>query len=72
MDDWSAHFGGKKFITDLGQDTELPDTPLPLERYAVWVPQGEGHQIVEVSGDLEALQSKYGVPDQNVCRLVRR
>lgn len=70
MEDWNARFGGRKFISDLGEAAEgVPDWP---GRYALWLPQGKGHQIVEVSDDLEDLCRRYQVPQENVCHLVRR
>lgn len=71
MEQWQDHFGGKRFITDLGssQTVELDGKATELARYAVWAPAGEGHQIVEVGAELEALQQKYRVPIERVCAL---
>lgn len=69
MEAWKERFGGRKFITDLGEKSA--DTPQWPGRYALWVPQGEGHQIVEVSDDLEDLCRRHGVPQENICHLVR-
>lgn len=70
MEDWDARFSGRKFISDLGEAAEnAPDWP---GRYALWVPQGKGHKIVEVSDDLEDLRRRHRVPLENVCHLVRR
>lgn len=73
MEPWQDQFGGKHFITDLGssQIVELEGNATELARYAVWAPAGEGHQIVEVGAELEALQRKYGVPIERVCALSR-
>lgn len=70
MEDWNAHFGGRKFITDLGEAAQgAPGMP---ERYALWLPLGkQGHQIVEVSDDLEELRRRHHVAPEDVCRLVR-
>lgn len=69
MEDWNAQFGGRKFITDLGD--ALQDRPDRPGRYALWVPQGKGHQIVEVSDDLEDLCRRHQVSAQYVCHFVR-
>lgn len=70
--DWNEHIGKHFFITDLGL-TPGPDpgTGLTPGRYAVWAPvtNTKNHQIVEVSGDLEALVEKYKVSRERVCTL---
>lgn len=73
MEQWQHHFGGKCFITDLGssQTVELDGEAAKLDRYAVWAPAGEGHQIVEVGANLDALRKKYGVPIERVCELTQ-
>ncbi|MDE6261497.1 MAG: hypothetical protein K2M42_11705 [Oscillospiraceae bacterium] len=73
MEQWQDHFGGKCFITDLGssQTVELDGRTTELDRYAVWAPAGEGHQIVEVGAQLDVLQKKYGVPIERVCALTQ-
>lgn len=73
MEQWQDSFGGKRFITDLGssQSVELDGEATELDRYAVWAPAGEGHQIVEVGGNLDALWEKYGVPIERVCTLTQ-
>lgn len=69
MEDWDTRFGGRKFISDLGEAAEgIDQWP---GRYALWLPQGKGHQIVEVSDDLEELRRRHQVPVENVCHLVR-
>lgn len=71
MEDWSALFEGKVFITDLGisPDIEVNGSTMTLGRYAVFSPnKGQpGHQAIEVGGDLEALRRKYGVTADCVC-----
>lgn len=73
MEQWQDHFGGKRFITDLGssQTVELDGKTAELDRYAVWAPTREGHQIVEVGAQLDVLQKKYGVPIERVCALTQ-
>ena len=73
MEEWQDHFGGKSFITDLGgsQTVELDGKAAELDRYAVWSPAGNGHQIVEVGAQLDVLQKKYGVPIERVCALTQ-
>ncbi len=73
VDDWKARFGGRRFITDLGrsEEAELDGVPIMLDRYAVWVPHGEGHRIVEVGGGLEDLRRRYDIPEEDVCLLLR-
>ena len=74
MEEWNKEFAGQAFITDLGgeQQVEMGEEVMEMGRFAVWVPQGDGHQIVEVGGDLPALRKKYGIPEERVCVLVRR
>jgi len=71
--EWKDLFSGKRFITDLGgrEEAEVDGAPAAVERYAVWVPQGQGHQIVEVGADLEDLCERYQIGAENVCLLIR-
>lgn len=73
MAEWNEIMEGKLFITDLGADREvqLEGKDITLGRYAVWAPiqNCDRHQIVEVGRDLAALQQKYQVPDERVCKL---
>ncbi len=75
MEDWTALMAGQVFITDLGapRQSEVAGKPVTLDRYAVWSPMntGEGHTVVEVGADLEALMRRYGVPADRVCTLRR-
>lgn len=67
MEQWEALMAGKTFITDLGADN------LPVGRYAVWSPLdgGQGHAVVEVGQELDALMDRYHIPSDRVCVLVR-
>ena len=73
-DTWNALFSGRRFITDLGrsEEAEVEGVLTTVDRYAVWVPQGAGHQIVEVGPDLDERCRRYGIPERDVCSLVRR
>ncbi len=75
MEDWTELMAGRVFITDLGapRQSQVGGKAVTLERYAVWSPicGGEGHTVVEVGGDLEALRQRYGVPADRVCALRR-
>lgn len=64
-------FRGKVFITDLGGTPNVCDEDMLVERYAVWSPlqNSNGHQIVEVSGNLETLKNKYNISDDSICTL---
>ena len=66
-------FKGKAFITDLGasQITENKGERLEVGRYAVWSPfqDADGHQIIEVSDNLNMLKEKYGINEDRVCVL---
>lgn len=66
-------FEGKIFITDLGasQLAENGDEKIEVGRYAVWSPfkDADGHQIVEVSDNLDILKEKYGINEDRVCVL---
>ena len=68
-DTWNALFSGRRFITDLGrsEEAEVEGVLTTVDRYAVWVPQG-----VEVGPDLDELCRRYGIPERDVCSLVRR
>ncbi len=75
MEDWTELMAGRTFITDLGapRESRVEGKPVTLERYAAWSPMkgGEGHTVVEVSGDLAALMARYGVSADRVCTLKR-
>lgn len=69
--DWSDLTAGKRFITDLGEETLQTESG---RRYAVWLPGGqEGgkHQIAEVSNNLQELQDKYGVEAEYIFQIQR-
>jgi hypothetical protein len=63
----------KRFISDNGQELEAKDTATGevvcvIPRYAVWGDTGRGKaEVIEVSNDLEALQTQYG-PDLPVFK----
>lgn len=71
--DWTKLTAHRAFISDLGesQTVEINGEKTPLGRYAAWtpVPQTDRHQVVEVSGDLEALKLKYKVSSDFVFEL---
>lgn len=73
MTDWSELMKNKVFITDLGekQTSVIGEKEVTIGRYAVWSPSANSrnHMIIEVGENLEALQKKYSVPDNRVCRL---
>ncbi len=73
MEQLDRIFQGETFITDLGGavKAEVDGEPRSVGRYAVFAPctDGEHHQPVEVGRSLKALQKKYQVPDDRVCRL---
>ncbi len=75
MEDWTELMAGRVFITDLGapRESQVEGETVTLERYAVWSPMqsGEGHTVVEVGADLDALMARYGVPSDRVCTLTR-
>ncbi len=75
MEDWTELMAGRVFITDLGapRQSRVEGETVTLERYAVWSPLrgGEGHTVVEVGADLEALMRRYGVPADRICALSR-
>jgi hypothetical protein len=71
--DWEDLTRGQPFVTDLGFEPNylqpMPSgPPMIMGRYAVFVPvEGQArHQIAEVSGDLDYLKQKYGVPESLV------
>lgn len=74
MEAWNREFAGQSFITDLGGDqkVEMGEEVVDMGRFAVWIPQGEGHQIVEVGADLALLRKKHSISEERVCVLVRR
>lgn len=71
MEEWDRLMAGKAFITDLGEDHTITvkEEEQILGRYAVWSPlKGrDGHTIVEVSSDLEALMQRHGIPSERIC-----
>ena len=73
MPEWNELMKDKFFITDLGkeQSTVINGVQVTIGRYAVWSPSKNSrqHVIVEVGGDLDALQKKYSVSDDRICRL---
>lgn len=75
MLEWSELMKGKAFITDLGnnQTSVIDEKETVVGRYAVWSPvtNSTGHQVVEVSDNLETLMSKYKITDDRICYLVR-
>lgn len=75
MLEWSELMQNKFFITDLGteQSALVNDEQVKIERYAVWSPSKNArqHTIVEVGSSLHALQKKYSVSEDRVCRLVK-
>lgn len=73
MFEWNELMQNKFFITDLGteQNALIGGEQVTIGRYAVWSPSKNArqHAIVEVGSDLPALQKKYSVSDDRVCRL---
>lgn len=73
MQDWNELMNGKAFITDLGagKSTVINGEEVSVGQYAVWSPvtNSTGHQVIEVSDDLEYLMNKYSIPQERVCRL---
>ena len=73
MPEWSELMKNNFFITDLGteQSTLIGGAQVVVGRYAVWSPSKNArqHAIVEVGSDLSALQKKYSVSDDRICRL---
>lgn len=73
MYEWSKLMENSFFITDLGapQSAVINDENVTIGRYAVWSPSksANNHTIVEVGDDLAALQKKYSVSDEKICRL---
>ena len=66
MQDWNELMNGKAFITDLGvgKSTVINGEEVNVGQYAVWSPvtNSTGHQVIEVSGDLEALNAQVFDP----------
>lgn len=73
MQDWNELMNGKAFITDLGvgKTSVINGEEVDVGQYAVWSPvtNSPGHQVIEVSSDLEALMRKYSILEERVCRL---
>ncbi len=73
MQDWNELMSGKAFITDLGagKTSVINGEEVSVGQYAVWSPvtNSQGHQVIEVGSDLEALMKKYSIPEDRVCRL---
>lgn len=73
MQEWNQIMKGKTFITDMGvsRTSVINDEEVTVGRYAVWSPvsNSESHQVIEVGEDLDLLKSKYGIPEERVCRL---
>lgn len=67
MTQWEELMAGQTFITDLGVEDA------PAGRYAVWSPLqgGQGHGVVEVGQELDALMDHYRIPRDRVCVLER-
>lgn len=66
----------QKFVTSLGnrnlEITQISGTPLAyktLGRYAVWAQQNGRPQVIEVSGDLDALLQKHNLSRSDVRTL---
>lgn len=57
-------FEGKTFITDIraALSAQADETRQQVGPYAVWVPEGQRHRVVETGFDLNSLREKYGVP----------
>lgn len=72
MSEWEKHTKGRMFISDLGQSMAAPG--LKMSRYAVWKPneEGEKHQIVEVSADINYLKRKYHLENSDILKVVKK
>lgn len=69
MKEWEAKNKGKCFISDIGESKSVAMAGCKslLGRYAVWMPDEEnGHQVVEMSDNIEQLMRKYEVPQERV------
>ncbi len=68
--DWHMLTTGHRFIVNLGfapsTTVKIPGgPPMIMGQFAAFQPlptDGEKHQIIEVSGDLEYLKEKYSIP----------
>lgn len=73
MQKWSELMKNKPFITDMGvsRTSVIDGKEVTVGRYAVWSPvtNSTGHQVIEVSEDLDELKHKYNIPEERVCRL---
>lgn len=73
MQDWNELMDGKAFITDLGVGKKevINGEEVSVGQYAVWSPvtNSTGHQVIEVSDNLEALMNKYSIPQERVLSL---
>ena len=73
MSEWSELMQNNFFITDLGaaQSAVIIGEQVTVGRYAVWSPakNAKQHAIIEVGDDLEALQKKYSVSIERICRI---
>lgn len=74
MEEWKKLTSRKYFISDLIENKQIfneKGQKVILGRYAVWAPSlnGERHQIVEVSSDLEFLKKKYNIPNDLVLSI---
>ena len=62
-----------RFITDMGEHTELSDSfggTWTMERYAVWGEKGRGKpEVIETSDDITELIDKYGIPEERILTM---
>lgn len=75
MNSWKDLFEGKVFITDLGvaQTAEIDGETVEVGQYAVFSPNKgqDGHQIIEVGCNIEALCQKYKVSSEYICMIAQ-
>jgi len=73
MENWNELFAGKVFITDIGATltAEVNEKTTEVGRYAVFSPNKDqdGHQIIEVGDNVEALCKKYKVKSDCICSI---
>ena len=71
----SELFENQIFLMDIGvdQSVKLEGETVEVGRYAAFSPNKEqkGHQVVEVSNDLQYLCDKYHISEARLCVLVK-
>lgn len=71
----SELFENQIFLMDIGvtQSVRLEDATVEVGRYAAFSPNKEqkGHQVVEVSNNLQYLCDKYHISEDRLCVLAK-